>query len=393
MESLTPSGAFSHSWYTNSNLLLPLKFFKACGAAVKAFFGKYTVSIVDPKTEALMAKYPKSWFCMELTLLKNRTVSPIKHTKTTPIHASKGHSTSDKNNNDTTEPARNNKASRPITPERSPYSPTQLQIGKIGKVTKLQDGLYTAEGLTAMGEKIYFTLIPVDSQKESQGIGRWSKFLESCRDSITTMRHILNGRREKVDCSCKLFDTIKSKMEYQKENKGDKYFYPLSYFHSAQSGFTPTSGYVAYVSKQPNFNPYAMPETGSILPFEQAVQHYEDILMVITSKPINEEVYQNRGIFRNPLSYPDGGYSRISTQLHAFTAKAMKKAHPSLTSMFVAPMVKMERILTDAVGIENMKTGDQIPRALYDAVKNNGGINFGDTPTMIPMSVLQRIHD
>ena len=49
MESLTPSAAFSHCWHKNRNLLSPLKLLKACGAVLKAFFGKYTVSIVDPK--------------------------------------------------------------------------------------------------------------------------------------------------------------------------------------------------------------------------------------------------------------------------------------------------------------------------------------------------------
>ena len=296
----------------------------------------------------------------------------------------------DKNNNSAIEPDRNNNASRLKEPAISSNSPAQLQSGQVGEVTKQNDGSYIAEGLTEKGEKIYFSLIPVDTEKESNGIGRWSIFKKMCEKGSRVLLAIRDSE-ETPDLPEDFQNSIKVKMDYQEKNR-KSYWAALDSLHTAMKGFRPNSGYVALVSKQPNFTPHSMPDfDNQPKKFEQAMDAYKDILMVITTKPIDQETYQNRGIFRTPYSMPDGGYSRISTQLHAFTAKAMSQETPSLNSMFVAPIRRMNNILANKIGNNNLKTGDQIPDSVLSKI-DPYDIGMLDTPTLVPLEVLKGLH-
>ncbi|WP_419833875.1 hypothetical protein [Endozoicomonas atrinae] len=54
MESLSISGAISHCWDENKNVLLISKILKCCKAAGEAFFGEYRVSIADSRESILL---------------------------------------------------------------------------------------------------------------------------------------------------------------------------------------------------------------------------------------------------------------------------------------------------------------------------------------------------
>lgn len=135
------------------------------------------------------------------------------------------------------------------------------------------------------------------------------------------------------------------------------------------SGPFASATYVAYISKKPITGPLSLPKTESNLKIFK--EKYKDILMSVgvrldDSKPL----FENRGIFRNPFSVIEGGYSNIATQLHAFTGKVMKeRVNQTLGGkeklyFSVSPINNMKDILVKKIGLERIKTKDDIPEEL-----------------------------
>lgn len=150
--------------------------------------------------------------------------------------------------------------------------------------------------------------------------------------------------------------------------------------------------YVAYISKTPIKGPLSLPKTESNLKIFK--EKYKNILMSVGVRlDSRKPLFENRGIFRNPCSVLEGGYSNIATHLHAFTGKVMKECvNPTLGDkekryMSVSPINSMKELLVKKIGLERIKTKDSIPDELR--IISSG---LGEEQFLIPLEDLKNLH-
>jgi hypothetical protein len=104
-------------------------------------------------------------------------------------------------------------------------------------------------------------------------------------------------------------------------------------------------------------------------------------------------LFENRGIFRNPFSVIEGGYSGIATQLHAFTGKVMKErlnqtlGDKEKLFMSVSPIKNMKELLVEKIGLERIKTKEGIPEELR--LESSG---LAEEQFLIPLDDLANLH-
>jgi hypothetical protein len=158
------------------------------------------------------------------------------------------------------------------------------------------------------------------------------------------------------------------------------------------SGAFAPATYVAYISKKPITGPLSLPKTEFNLKIFK--EKYKDILMSVgvrldESKPL----FENRGIFRNPFSVLEGGYSNTAIQLHKFTGKVMKECLNQTLGgkeklyMSVSPLKNMKDILVKKIGLERIKKGNEIPEEVR--VKSGG---IGLEQFLIQLEDLANLH-
>ncbi|MGN6670865.1 MAG: hypothetical protein ACTHJ4_04935, partial [Candidatus Nucleicultricaceae bacterium] len=70
---------------------------------------------------------------------------------------------------------------------------------------------------------------------------------------------------------------------------------------------------------------------------EQYVAYSEPLIMIVSSYISADDAYQNRGIFRNPVSFLTDDYPGLGLLLHAVTSLARQQQNPNFHFMFVDP--------------------------------------------------------
>lgn len=260
----------------------------------------------------------------------------------------------------------------------------------IGPVSMVSVGIYTAEGRTEKGENIYFGMEMIDNTSREV----WRDYSNA---AYSLCDGILRGMVRFLDDESKLKnlqqDSGLSKEEFkdlaiQFRKRGlhpqGKLAEAISdipggivgfMIESSLSGVFAPATYVAYISKMPITGPLSLPKTESNLKIFK--EKYKNILMSVgvrldSSRPF----FENRGIFRNPISVIEGGYSNIATQLHAFTGKVMKECVNQTLGdkqklyMSVSPIKNMKELLVKKIGWERIKTKQDIPEELR--IKSSG---------------------
>jgi hypothetical protein len=97
---------------------------------------------------------------------------------------------------------------------------------------------------------------------------------------------------------------------------------------------------VNYISKKPIIGLFTFPkETPKPNNLDDYISAYNDIVMSVSTFHImhDNEAYQHRGIFRNPLSMIRRDYKGLALSLHAFAACAWKLDNPQAKIMMVNP--------------------------------------------------------
>lgn len=117
--------------------------------------------------------------------------------------------------------------------------------------------------------------------------------------------------------------------------------------------------YVVYASRKPINGrfPFAK-DIPSSISLTQYYSFYQDILMSVGSE--NEKStnkYENRGIFKNPISFIEDGdkYPGLSLKLHGFSAAVASHIFKNKQYMFVIPVPAMTRVL---LGVKGWQRGD-----------------------------------
>ncbi len=247
----------------------------------------------------------------------------------------------------------------------------------IGEVKEIESGLYVAEGTTAAGEKIYFGLERLETQDQRDA---WIYYSDACQKLVDKDRGWL------VAVGTKAYD----KKAYTKLNKEEVFktvdeasfkklvrgmrkmgFTPkgkkwetLHATRHGMAGFGPYfSSHVAYISTKPITKRLSKP--ASIGTYKEIASKYGRIIMSVCSTVSDTKpIYENRGIFRNPLNLIKGNYANIACMLHVFTAKAMK--NQNMQHLTVRALPFMKELLVKTIGSDKIKIGDEIPESLRE---------------------------
>lgn len=272
----------------------------------------------------------------------------------------------------------------------------------IGSIKKLQGGLYTAEGTTADGEKIYFGYERLDTQAERDA---WQGYSDACQKLVADP----NGWLVELGTHAKRSD-------YKKCKKRDhfKYMAAPAYRQLARylrkGGFTPEgkkwenlhairhgmagfgpqfANYVAYISTKPITE--RIRETESVGTYTEVELQYGHIIMTVCSTVSTEKkpIYENGGIFRNPIHLIKGGYYNVSCMLHVFTAKVMRGI--TMQYLTMRPLPVMKDILVKTLGNDKVKIGDEIPEPLRDFPAL--GFGFNDINMLINLDDIATLYN
>lgn len=254
----------------------------------------------------------------------------------------------------------------------------------ISPVREVCKGVYTAEGRTEKGENIYFGMELIDDTSREIWRDYSTAAYNLCDGILRRMVRFLDDENKLKDLqphsglSEEEFKNLTSQFRTRGLHPQGKLAEAISDIPGGIVGFMiepnlsgpfAPATYVAYISKKPITGPLSLPKTESNLKIFK--EKYKDILMSVgvrldDSKPL----FENRGIFRNPFSVIEGGYSNIATQLHAFTGKVMKERINQILGdkeklyMSVSPIHNMKELLVKKIGLERIKTKNDIPEEL-----------------------------
>lgn len=287
-------------------------------------------------------------------------------------------------------------------------TPNQIiSNGKIGTISKIEDIctsniIYTAEAVAPTGEKMYLALetlgenkIMWDAYKEE--INRVCKGFDKDSTTIGSLRDVLL-----------LIDDEKSLDNFLKKNTYPNYWtLDVKRFNKLRINFkklTPKQEKelctIPHASRGLNINNQTHMVYASKTPiirssdfisnqyncFGEYVDCYKNIVMSV-GVTIND-IVENRGIFRNPLSVIKGGYGGISMMLHSFTCMVVKDYYPSIKTFQVHPFGDMARIFlkslpNDKVTVDGVRADDP------NCKKFEG---FLERKVQVPISDLANLH-
>ncbi len=254
----------------------------------------------------------------------------------------------------------------------------------ISCVSEVCKGVYTAEGKTEKGENIYFGMELIDDTSREIWRDYSQAAYDLCDTILRRMVRFLDDENELKDLqqhsglSEEEFKNLTTQFRKRGLHPQGRLAEAISDIPGGIVGFMiepnlsgvfAPATYVAYISKRPITGPLSLPKTESNLKIFK--EKYKDILMSVgvrldSSRPL----FENRGIFRNPFSVIEGGYSNIATQLHAFTGKVMKECvnqtlgRKGKLYMSVSPINNMKELLVEKIGLERIKTKNDIPKEL-----------------------------
>jgi len=109
------------------------------------------------------------------------------------------------------------------------------------------------------------------------------------------------------------------------------------------------NNYVVYASKKTVMGRYAFPkDMPAFISLKKYYDYFKDIIMIVRSefKP-GDISYNNRGIFKNPISFIEDGdkYPGLSMKLHGFSAAAIHHIAKNAQYMTVNPIAAMRGII------------------------------------------------
>ena len=272
----------------------------------------------------------------------------------------------------------------------------------IGETTTHSDGRITAEGLTPQGEKIYFTMVPINkfNQEDSK---KWNTFKQACYTSLESMNKLKITGNTQVRNDEQL-NPLKDIVDRALQQKGKDFVYDQledphdKGIEGGEMGqFIPEPGYVSFITKNKGFSPDNMPatETGTKLSPHQQLKDYGDILMVVHTNPVNDNIYENRGMFKPPFTILEDGYSGISTMLHAFSARAISQKRQQVNKMYVTALPAVEGRLTNALGKENIIKEGQFStteKKIINDLTRDRSTGILDTPCLVSTEALKNLY-
>lgn len=277
-----------------------------------------------------------------------------------------------------------------------------LSAGQIGPIQSVSDGVYAAKAIAPSGEKIYFAIEKIEnSDKEKWDVYRNSVSIlvnGGCYD-ITLGSLVEIGSRLNNEIELEEFLKTRTHPDYWTSDRAkfaqlctklqernivvdSPKAKELSAIPHASNGVNVSEQtHMVYVSK--------LPITGRIdfvaksKGFSGYVDKYGDLVMSV-GVTIND-IVENRGIFRNPLSVVEGGYAGIAMMTHSFTCMVVEKNWPKIEMFRVRPLKKMGELFLNSLP-KNQVTVNGIRGDIYDKGFES------EQDVRVPVKVLAGLH-
>lgn len=279
-----------------------------------------------------------------------------------------------------------------------------LRSGQIGPVRTMDHGVYSAEAIAPTGEKIYMAMESLESFDRE----KWNRYRNmailltqggECNYTIGSLTEIGSHLNDDTvlnkflashtfpdfwTSDSKRFEQLRDKLRDRKIALGSQKAEELKVVHHASCGMNvEKQTHVVYVSKVPITSRVNFVAQSKSFDFGSTVEKYGDLIMSVGVTI--QDVVENRGIFRNPLSIVDGGYGSLAMMLHSFTCMVVKEAFPEVTTFKVRPLKKMGELFLNSLP-KHLVTVNGIPGDQY-----NKGFDH-EQAVLVPVEVLANLH-
>lgn len=258
----------------------------------------------------------------------------------------------------------------------TPLTPPPPKQRKIGPVKEIAPGVFTAEGISPKGEKLYFAM---ESKLDEKEKNKWENYktsaslfvtgnifmqigklteLATCINDPEKLNEFLSKQKlnskpfQFWDGDSKTFEYLKQKLEENKILPGSSKAEELTNLLQAMNGLNPSQSHMIYVSKSPITGRANFDSKSDRFDLKEYISRYGNIIMSVGSDVSG--VVENRGIFRNPWSLVEGGHTGIAMMLHSFTGMVVKKHYPSAKQFRVRPFGKMAQIVASQLPREEI---------------------------------------
>eukprot|EP01126_Amoeba_proteus_P021792 TRINITY_DN2220_c0_g2_i4.p1 TRINITY_DN2220_c0_g2~~TRINITY_DN2220_c0_g2_i4.p1 ORF type:complete len:324 (+),score=46.33 TRINITY_DN2220_c0_g2_i4:48-1019(+) len=254
------------------------------------------------------------------------------------------------------------------------------------KYEEVEEGLFVSEGFASSGERVFFALEQLTnvSRRLFSQLSRnyFRYFTRECTKSRGSILSALSSPRVGYpiydDSVAKNYGF--SKLEYETFTEGlkkrdfkNKAGRAIRDIGSGLTGFECEihgADYVAYVSKNPVLSKFPfMDNMCQVITYKQYLECFGFLLIIVTTNLHSDQpFFQNHGIVRNPSSFLEGGYKRLSIKLHTFTANVVHALYPIKQYLIITPTEIMEKIATEEMreGELFVGTNMSLPGATYD---------------------------
>lgn len=285
-----------------------------------------------------------------------------------------------------------------------PLSAFAFQIVDIEPVV---DGVYATETETLSGETVYLGIERLDTAAARRN---WIRYSESVGKLITDPSgplirlgtslakgedvYLLRRDKAFADMTDDQYDYLVMHMISREVYPKGARWEAFNGIRGGMASFDPylAATYVAYVSKTPITGRLQAPDR-SLESYSEIHKAFGHILMTVgVSTKADHPVYEDRGIFRNPMSMIEGGYGGISTVLHVFAGAALvgpiaddTDAEP-IEYMMVRALPAMRKILEEKLGVDRIRYEEDIPAELN--LELAGGYGFFDTTMLVEVNDL-----
>ncbi len=262
-------------------------------------------------------------------------------------------------------------------------------------ISQLDESCFVCKA-TIKDQTVYFGMENIDKKNHDH----WTSYAADCEFMTRNSRGIIEvlsilKEKEKVP----LFSEIEevtgfSELEYNEYmNQLKKRRGGIGSVASGVAGFDITNYkncYVVYASKVPILGRFPfMPRKNPWITLKEFNIYYDNILMTLRSVMLEGDVYNNRGIFRNPKSFVDGGYDSLSMYLHCFSANVAMLFF-NKKYMSISPIPVMAKILETCLEKEDYYCGKQnIPSKYHNTLLGYGAL---DVPFLIKVEALCAFH-
>jgi hypothetical protein len=277
-----------------------------------------------------------------------------------------------------------------------------INAGQIGPIQKINNEIYTAEAIAPTGEIMYLAMEAIEKSDSKKWIsyrdtaalmvngGCWGYDIGSLTQLGTRIHNeiefseFLNSKKHSNFWTAdpQKFELLCAKLRNRKISVDSSVAKELAYIPHASNGMNVLrQTHVVYVSKVPVAGRINL--TSDSKGFAGCVDSSGNLIMSV-GVTINE-VVENRGIFRNPLSVVEGGYGGISMMIHSFTCKVVKENFPEVKVFRVRPLKKMAELFLRSLPIDQI-TVNGMRADLYA-----GGFER-EQDVRVPIEILSNLH-